>query len=161
VWVNCWGVRAGAGEFDVVDQVIFSFWINLWLRKRPLKYIGFGGKGYQVRDCLHPHDVVALMLKQIKADKANGRAQIVNVSGGAKNSMSLAQLSDWCAERFGPHAVAGDATPRAFDIPWMVLNSALASKIWDWQPVIRLENVLEEIAGHAENHPEWLDLSAP
>jgi CDP-paratose 2-epimerase len=161
VWINRCGVLAGAGQFGRADQGIFSFWINSWLRRRPLKYIGFGGKGCQVRDCLHPHDVVALILKQIKAGQANGRPQIVNVSGGVKNSMSLAQLSDWCAERFGPHTVAGDATPRAFDIPWMVLNSALASKIWDWQPVIRLENVLEEIAGHAESHPEWLDLSAP
>jgi CDP-paratose 2-epimerase len=161
VWVNRCGVLAGAGQFGRADQGIFSFWINSWLRKRPLKYIGFGGKGFQVRDCLHPHDLVALLLKQIRVGKPAVQPQIVNVSGGVKNSMSLAQLSDWCAGRFGPATVAVDATPRPFDIPWMVLNSALASKIWGWQPVIRMENVLDEIASHAESHPEWLDISAP
>lgn len=161
VWINRCGVLAGAGQFGRADQGIFSFWIHSWRQKRPLKYIGFGGKGFQVRDCLHPHDVVTLMLKQMQATNAGTRPQIVNVSGGVKNSMSLAQLSDWCAGRFGPHAVASDAAPRAFDIPWMVLNSALASKIWNWQPAIRLENVLDEIADHAESHPEWLDISAP
>lgn len=161
VWINRCGVLAGAGQFGRADQGIFSFWINSWLRKRPLKYIGFGGKGFQVRDCLHPHDVVELMLKQLKAGKADDRPQIVNVSGGVKNSMSLAQLSDWCGGRFRPHTVAGDPAPRAFDIPWMVLNSALASKIWNWHPAIRVETVLEEIASHAESHPDWLDISAP
>jgi len=161
VWINRCGVLAGAGQFGRPDQGIFSFWINSWLRQRPLKYIGFGGKGFQVRDCLHPKDVAALVLKQMAAGTAGKRPRIVNVSGGAKSAMSLAQLSEWCAERFGAYEVKADGTPRAFDIPWMVLNSALASKIWKWQPETSVENILAEIARHAESHPEWLDLSAP
>jgi CDP-paratose 2-epimerase len=161
VWINRCGVLAGAGQFGRPDQGIFSFWINSWLRQRPLKYIGFGGKGFQVRDCLHPKDIVPLMLKQIGAGTAGKLPRIVNASGGAKSAMSLAQLSDWCAERFGAHEVKADGTPRPFDIPWMVLNSALASKIWKWQPETPMENILDEIARHAESHPDWLDLSAP
>ncbi len=34
---------AGAGQFGRADQGIFAYWINAWLRRRPLKYIGFGG----------------------------------------------------------------------------------------------------------------------
>ena len=64
VWINRCGVLAGAGQFGRADQGIFAFWINAWLRRRPLTYIGFGGKGYQVRDCLHPRDLIPLLLKQ-------------------------------------------------------------------------------------------------
>jgi CDP-paratose 2-epimerase len=161
VWINRCGVLAGAGQFGRPDQGIFSFWINSWLRRQPLKYIGFGGKGCQVRDCLHPEDTVPLLLKQMRAGRGGKQPRIVNVSGGSRNSMSLRQLSDWCAARFGPHQVASDAATRAFDIPWMVLDSALAAKTWDWQPETSLKNVLDEIARHAELHPEWLELSLP
>lgn len=161
VWVNRCGVLAGAGQFGRPDQGIFSFWINSWLRKRPLKYLGFGGNGFQVRDCLHPKDIVSLLLKQMPAGATGNQPRIVNVSGGVESAMSLAQLSDWCAKRFTPHHVETDGSSRPFDIPWMVLNSALARKIWNWQPETPVENILDEIARHAEKHPEWLDLSAP
>ncbi len=58
VFINRCGVLAGAGQFGRADQGIFAYWINAWLRQRPLKYIGFGGNGYQVRDCLHPRDLL-------------------------------------------------------------------------------------------------------
>jgi len=73
--------------------------------------------------------------------------------------MSLTQLTDWCNARFGRHAVAADANPRPFDIPWIVLDSTLASRQWNWQPKISLENILDEIARHAELNPNWLEIS--
>ncbi len=161
VWINRCGVLAGAGQFGRADQGIFSFWINSWLRRQPLRYLGFGGRGFQVRDALHPNDVVPLLLKQMRAGKSARQPRTVNVSGGAGQAMSLAQLSDWCGARFGPHQVVADGSPRAFDIPWMVLDSALAAKSWSWRPETSLENILEEIARHAEAHPGWLELSAP
>ncbi|MFM8887137.1 MAG: NAD-dependent epimerase/dehydratase family protein, partial [Chthoniobacterales bacterium] len=66
VWVNRCGVMAGAGQFGKPDQGIFSFWIHSWAREAPLKYIGFGGTGHQVRDCLHPEDLLDLVLKQLE-----------------------------------------------------------------------------------------------
>jgi CDP-paratose 2-epimerase len=158
VWINRCGVLAGAGQFGKADQGIFSFWLNAHLRRRPLKYIGFDGGGHQVRDCLHPRDLVPALLAQMKSD-GKGRPRIANFSGGAANSMSLAQLTDWCDARFGKHAVATDANPRPFDIPWMVLDATLAEKTWNWSPKILLPQVLEEIAQHAEQHPNWLELS--
>jgi len=59
------GVMAGAGQFGRADQGIFSWWIRHWLAGRPLAYIGFGGRGLQVRDCLHPDDLVTLLVAQI------------------------------------------------------------------------------------------------
>lgn len=161
VFVNRCGVLAGAGQFGRADQGIFAYWINSWLRRRPLKYLGFGGHGHQVRDCLHPADLVPLLEKQMTAGKMSSADRLVNVSGGGASAMSLKQLSDWCATRFGPHAVAQDGTPRPFDIPWIVLDHAKATRLWDWQPQRAIPQILDEIARHAEVHPDWLDLSAP
>ena len=158
VWINRCGVLAGAGQFGKADQGIFSFWLNAHLRKRPLKYIGFDGGGHQVRDCLHPRDLVPVLLAQM-SDGDKGKPRIANFSGGAKNSLSLAQLTEWCDARFGQHAVASEAAPRPFDIPWMVLDSSLAEKAWNWSPKILLPQVLDEIAKHAEQNPNWLEIS--
>ena len=161
VFINRCGVLAGAGQFGRADQGIFAYWINAWLRQRPLKYLGFGGHGHQVRDCLHPRDLVPMLEKQFAAPKVAATDRLANFSGGAASAMSLQQLSDWCAQRFGPHAVAPDGTPRPFDLPWIVLDHAKATRLWDWRPATPTLAILDEIAAHAEAHPDWLELSAP
>jgi CDP-paratose 2-epimerase len=161
VFVNRCGVLAGAGQFGRADQGIFAYWINAWRRKRALKYLGFGGSGHQVRDALHPRDLVGVLEKQFAAPKLAATDRVVNFAGGAANAMSLRQLSAWCAAKFGPHAVAADGAPRPFDIPWMVLDCAKAARVWGWKPQTPLAAILDEIAAHAEAHPEWLDVSAP
>jgi len=159
VWVNRCGVLAGAGQFGRADQGIFTYWIHAYKHRRPLKYIGFTGDGFQVRDCLHPKDLAVLVADQLRQpDKKVRRVQ--NVSGGVAQSMSLAQLSDWCAKRFGVHEVLSVAENRPFDIPWMVLDSALATEQWGWKPAVTLDETLEEIAVHAESNPGWLEMSA-
>lgn len=159
VWINRCGVLAGAGQFGRADQGIFSYWVNAYLRRAPLRYIGFDGAGHQTRDCLHPRDLLAVLQKQF-ASVEPGRPRVVNFGGGTENSMSLAQLSQWCAERFGPHEVASDPTPRPFDVPWLVMDSRLAGQTWDWRPVTTLQTILEEMAEHATAHPRWLEMSA-
>ncbi|HEX4630447.1 MAG TPA: NAD-dependent epimerase/dehydratase family protein [Chthoniobacterales bacterium] len=159
VWINRCGVLAGAGQFGHVEQGIFSYWINAYRRRRPLRYIGFDGAGRQCRDCFHPRDLVPLLKKQFAADSSSN-PRVVNLGGGARNAMSLAELSRWCAARFGEHEVTADSKPRLFDVPWLVMDSRLARETWDWQPAIGLEEILQEIANHAEAHPDWLEISA-
>lgn len=159
VWVNRCGVLAGEGQFGRPDQGIFAFWINAYLRGRPLKYFGFSGAGFQTRDALHPRDLLPLLLKQMKGRNPEA-PPILNLGGGAANAISLSQLSDWCAARFRKRGVDRDGTARRFDLPWVVMDSRLAKKVWDWQPETTLSNILEEIALHAEKNPHWLDLSA-
>jgi CDP-paratose 2-epimerase len=158
VRINRCGVLAGAGQFGRADQGIYSFWIHSWLREKPLKYIGFEGKGRQVRDCLHPRDLVPLLRKQFEASGAD-RTRTLNIAGGAASSLSLAQLSAWCTERFGPRSIASDPAPRPFDLPWVVLDATLAGERWDWRPHTSILSVLEEIAVHAEKNPGWLEIS--
>lgn len=160
VWINRCGVLAGAGQFGRADQGIFAYWINAWLRRQPLQYIGFGGRGSQTRDCLHPADLIPLLMQQIAAPTAT-KPRVVNLGGGPANAMSLAQLSTWCAERFGVHEVQKNPEPRRFDIPWAVMDSRTAAESWDWNVQTPLSSILEEIAVHAEAHSDWLELSAP
>ena len=160
VWINRCGVMAGAGQFGRADQGIFTYWIHSWLYRRPLRYIGFGGKGYQVRDCLHPADLVMLLEQQLKPRAASFESRIVNVGGGRDSAMSLVQLSAWCRERLGDHDVTSAPESRAFDVPWLVLDCGAASRLWNWQPLRRTEDILEEILAHAREHPGWLDLSS-
>jgi len=157
-WINRCGVLAGPGQFGKADQGIFAYWINAYLRRRPLTYLGFGGKGHQVRDCLHPRDLIELLQKQTSGG-GGAEERIVNLGGGADHAMSLAELSRWCAGRFGSHAVASEPAMRRFDIPWLVMDAALAKRRWDWEPQTSLEQILDEIALHAEQNPHWLELS--
>jgi CDP-paratose 2-epimerase len=87
--------------------------------------------------------------------------RVVNLSGGSASTLSLRQLSEWCASRFGAHEVTADGAPRPFDIPWIVLDHAKATRLWGWRPQTPVMTILDEIAAHAQSHPGWLDLSAP
>ncbi|HEX2099054.1 MAG TPA: NAD-dependent epimerase/dehydratase family protein, partial [Candidatus Synoicihabitans sp.] len=161
VFVNRCGVLAGAGQFGRADQGIFSYWLHSHRQRAPLRYIGFDGGGHQVRDCLHPRDLVDLLQRQFSAPSLAPEQRVVNVSGGAVSAMSLRQLTAWCDERFGAHPVASDATPRPFDLPWVVLDHAKATALWSWRPSTSTAAILDEIAAHAEQNPDWLAVSAP
>ena len=43
--INRCGVIAGPWQFGKVDQGVFTLWMLAHYFKKPLKYIGFGGKG--------------------------------------------------------------------------------------------------------------------
>jgi CDP-paratose 2-epimerase len=159
VWINRCGVMAGAGQFGKADQGIFAFWLHSWKENRPLKYIGFGGHGFQVRDCLHPRDLVSLLVQQV-ATTNDDRPPVVNFSGGASSARSLAQLSEWCTHRWGPRTIASDPTPRAFDLPWVVLDNSLASQVWNWRPQTTTDQILDEIANFADTQANWIGDSA-
>ncbi|EMI52277.1 NAD-dependent epimerase/dehydratase family protein [Rhodopirellula sallentina] len=158
VWINRCGVMAGAGQFGKADQGIFAFWLHSWREGRNLKYIGFGGHGHQVRDCLHPRDLTDLLVKQL-ATECGDKARIINVSGGVSSSRSLKQLSNWCGEHWSPAEVASDHTPRPFDLPWVVLDHTLATETWGWTPETSTDQVLNEIADFAETESNWIEFS--
>jgi CDP-paratose 2-epimerase len=158
VWIDRCGVLAGAGQFGTPDQGIFSYWINAHLRKRPLRYIGFDGTGHQVRDALHPRDLATLLELQIRSTRNEG-SRVYTAGGGIRNSTSLANLNTWCDSRFGRYVPEHDSKPRPYDVPWLVIDSSEAANDFGWKPDATLEMILDEISGHAEQHPDWLERS--
>ena len=123
-----------------------------------MKYLGFGGTGHQVRDAVHPNDLADLLLRQIEQPQLSS-GKTWNIGGGAANAMSLAQLSRWCADRFGKHDVQPDGTPRPFDVPWMVMDNQKVEQAFGWQPKTSLSDILSGIADHHRQNPNWLELS--
>jgi len=157
VVVNRCGVLAGAGQFGTAEQGIFSYWVRAWAAGRPLKYSGFGGGGYQVRDALHPRDLADLIERQIRDGAEAGG--VWNIGGGAGNAMSLARLSEWCRHRFGQRDVAVDSATRRWDVPWIVMDATAAATRFGWRRTRSIADILGEIADHHDRHPEWLGVS--
>jgi len=154
VWINRCGVLAGAGQFGTAEQGIFSYWLHAHAIKHRLRYIGFGGLGFQVRDAFHPDDLADLIRIQFRHEACTD--PIFHAGGGRENSMSLAQLTAWCDARFGPHRPESDDRPRPFDIPWVVMDSARTARELGWRPSRTLVSILDEIADHADRNPGWL-----
>jgi hypothetical protein len=55
--------------------------MNAYLRRRPLKCIGFGGKSFQVYDAFHPRDLVPLLSKQFDC-RSSAENRVFNFGGG-------------------------------------------------------------------------------
>jgi CDP-paratose 2-epimerase len=151
------GVLAGGGQFGTAAQGVFSYWVRAWASGRPLTYLGFEGTGQQVRDALHPRDLADLVERQLRAGSAG--AGVWNAGGGPPNAMSLAQLSGWCADRFGPRTIIPDHERRKWDVPWIVMDAARARARFGWTPSVGLMPLLDEIAEHHRLHPGWLSLT--
>ena len=157
VWINRCGVLAGAGQFGTAEQGIFSYWLHAHAARLPLRYIGFGGSGHQVRDAFHPQDLAALIALQLR--RTPPPDPIYNIGGGAENAMSLAQLTAWCDGRFGPHQPESDLRPRPFDIPWFIMDYRRTQTDFGWKPERTLASILDEIAAHGGSNPGWLQRS--
>jgi CDP-paratose 2-epimerase len=158
VWIDRCGVIAGPGQFGRIDQGIFSYWIYQWLLGAPLKYVGYGGKGLQVRDFVSPGDLVRLLEAQIRNPGA-AAPRILNVGGGPERSMSLAELSSFCRENVGPAPPVGAvAETRRYDIPYYVTDAAEAERAWGWTPVEPRDQTLQAIARWARDNRELLPL---
>jgi CDP-paratose 2-epimerase len=160
VWIDRCGVLAGAGQFGTPDQGVFSYWIHAHAQRRPLRYIGFDGAGKQTRDVFHPRDLTALVDAQLNAASGSHAQRIYCAGGGRANSISLARLNAWCDARFGAHAPSADTRPRQYDIPWVIMDSSDAQRDFGWRVETPMQEVFEEIAQHAERHPDWLERSA-
>ena len=158
VWINRCGVLAGAGQLGTPDQGVFSYWIHAHARRRPLRYIGFDGTGKQTRDVFHPRDLTVLADAQMNCQRSDGQ-RIYCAGGGRSNAISLAQMTRWCDRRFGKHAPSADTRPRPYDIPWVIMDSSDAERDFGWRVAFPLDQILEEIARHAESHPDWLETS--
>jgi CDP-paratose 2-epimerase len=83
--------------------------------------------------------------------------KIVNLGGGIENCMSLKELSNWCEERFGSNEIISSEEVRPMDAPWIVMDSTTAQNAWNWNVEIKIEDILNEIAQHAEENATWLE----
>jgi CDP-paratose 2-epimerase len=132
--INRCGVVAGPWQMGTVDQGVFSHWMLAHHFGRPLRYIGFGGAGKQVRDLLHVEDLLDLLDRQL-ADASRWDGVTVNVGGGRRCSLSLLETTVLCAEISGRTvAVGGSAENRPGDIPIYLSDCTRLFSLTDWRP---------------------------
>jgi len=146
VVINRCGVIAGPGQFGKTDQGVFTLWVARHYFGRPLKYTGFGGKGLQVRDLLHPEDLCDLVSRQLESwDQISGHT--FNVGGGRSGSVSLQEFTTLCQETLGRKVpITEDPTKNPVDVPWYMTDHAKATALFDWAPRHRPKQIVEDIA---------------
>jgi CDP-paratose 2-epimerase len=128
------GVIAGPWQMGKVDQGVFTHWMLAHLFRRPLSYIGFGGKGKQVRDLIHIDDLVDLVERQL-LDPAAWDGRTVNVGGGRDCSLSLLETTAICQDLTGNEVpIEPVEETRAGDVPIYLSDCARLFSLDDWRP---------------------------
>lgn len=159
------GVIAGPWQMGKVDQGVFTHWMLAHHFRQPLKYIGFGGRGKQVRDLLHVEDLVDLVELQL-LDPQEWDGRTVNVGGGRECSLSLLETTEICRELTGNEVpIEPVEETRAGDVPIYLSDCARLFSLSGWRPKRSAEQVLadihEWIAADDERIAAALDIDAP
>jgi CDP-paratose 2-epimerase len=144
--VNRCGVITGPWQMGKVDQGFFVHWAARHFYRRPLVYVGFGGTGHQVRDVLHIADLYELVRTQVATSEDHSGCTY-NVGGGPQCSVSLAELTNLCAERIHGSAPPVGSQPQTHpsDVPFYVSDIRKISARTKWQPRHNVENTLDDV----------------
>lgn len=144
VIINRCGVIAGPWQLGKVDQGVFTFWLAQHYFGRPLKYIGFGGAGKQVRDLLHIADLCALVDLQV-AQLQRHRGTVYNVGGSVGCSLSLREATEICRTITGNTvSITPDLQDRPADVAWYVTSNARVTAELGWTPAHTAASVMAD-----------------
>jgi len=154
--INRCGVIAGPWQFGKVDQGVFTYWMLAHYFRKPLEYIGFGGKGKQVRDLLHVDDLCRLIDLEINNfSKVNGNTY--NIGGGREISLSLLETTKLCQEITGNKVRIGKKTGnRPGDIVVYLTDNQKVNKDLNWYPQKTPKVILVDIFNWIRNNEEKL-----
>lgn len=144
--VNRFGLLTGPGQMAKSDQGVIALWVLAHLLDRPLKYIGFGGTGKQVRDFLHVDDFCALVVDQVQhLDRYEGR--VWNAGGGRDYSLSLLELTRVCEEVTGRKiAIGTDPANRPADVRIYLTDASAVRAVNGWRPRLDAVATVTDIA---------------
>ena len=143
--INRCGVLAGPWQFGKADQGIAAFWTAAHYLEKPLKYIGFGGNGKQVRDMLHIDDLIRLIKMQI-AEPVKFADDIYNVGGGNFSSASLLELTELCRDVTGNSVeITPELEMRYADIPIYISDNRKITDFCGWKPEKSIDTLIRDI----------------
>jgi CDP-paratose 2-epimerase len=139
------GVIAGPWQMGKVDQGVFTHWVLSHYAGRPLRYIGYGGTGKQVRDLLHIDDLVDLIEDQL-ARPDHWAGVTANVGGGRECSLSLLETTELCRELTGNEVpVEPSDETRPGDVRVYLSDCARLFASTEWRPQRTPRDVLADI----------------
>lgn len=146
------GVIAGPWQMGKVDQGFVAHWVLAHQLGEPLRYLGFGGTGKQVRDVLHVEDAAALIEEQL-VDPGGWDGVVANAGGGVAQSVSLRELTDLTREATGKTTlVETGGEDRPGDVPLYVSDCSLLRSKTGWRPERDLPAIVEDVARWASSH---------
>ena len=154
--INRCGVLAGPWQMGKVDQGFVALWVSRHVYGKPLKYLGWGGEGHQVRDLLHVEDLADLVLAQL-ARPETFDARVYNVGGGRAVSTSLAELTALCQELTGRAVPVGrdpDTTP--LDVRIYLTDAKKVQAEYGWAPRRSVRTIAEDTTTWLQDHLEVL-----
>jgi len=143
--INRCGVIAGPWQMGKVDQGVFTHWVVSHHFNRELAYIGYGGRGKQVRDLLHPDDLVDLVDAQLAAP-GDWAGATLNVGGGKDCSLSLREATDICVELTGTTVpFRSEPENRPGDVRIYLSDCTRLYGRTDWRPQRGAKRIMEDI----------------
>ncbi|HPS26934.1 MAG TPA: NAD-dependent epimerase/dehydratase family protein [Bacteroidales bacterium] len=143
--ITRFGVIAGPRQMGKTDQGVATLWLAKHYWKKPLKYIGYGGMGKQVRDILHIDDLFDLVDLQIhRIEKFEGR--VFNAGGGLQNSVSLLEMTRICESITGNKLkIESELKNRPADLRIYITDNSKIKKEVGWNPKKSVETIFVDI----------------
>jgi CDP-paratose 2-epimerase len=142
---NRCSVIAGPWQMGKVDQGIVALWVFRHYFGKPLKYIGYGGTGKQVRDMLHVVDLCDLIAEQISHFE-NWEGWLGNVGGGFEISSSLLELTAHCKKITGHEIpIVPEPENRQADLRIFIADCSRLSSKTNWRPKCGVEKIVADV----------------
>ncbi len=149
--INRLGVIAGPGQWGKSDQGVFTFWMVRHFFGGNLSYNGFGGKGLQVRDLLHPKDLYELIKLQIdhlfSLNDNSSHVGLYNAGGGESCSTSLLELTGICQEITQKKlSITSKPETNIVDIPYYITDNTKVKNAYpSWKVRYDVPELMKEI----------------
>ena len=143
--INRCGVIAGPWQMGRIDQGVFAFWVLNHYFRRNLNYIGFGGKGKQVRDLIHIDDLFNLI--ELEIDKMPiCKGKTYNVGGGCNCTLSLLEATRLCTELTGNKIeIGGIERNREMDVRIYISDNRKVQQDLGWFVQKSPYNILSDV----------------
>lgn len=142
---NRCSVIAGPWQMGKVDQGVVALWVFRHYFGKPLKYIGYGGTGKQVRDMLHVADLCDLVTEQI-SNFEKWEGWLGNVGGGLDISASLLELTGICKKVIGREVpIAAETENRQADLRIFLADSSKLFSRTNWRPKRSVEKIVADV----------------
>ena len=142
---NRCSVIAGPWQMGKVDQGVVALWVFRHYFGKPLKYIGYGGTGKQVRDMMHVADLCDLIAEQI-SNFENWEGWLGNVGGGLEISSSLLELTGICKNVIGREVpIAAEIENRQADLRIFLADSSKLFLRTNWRPKRGVEKIVADV----------------
>jgi len=122
-----------------------SYWVKQHLTGGELNYIGYGGKGRQVRDILNVDDLCRLIDYEVN-NMARVNGETFDVGGGIANSVSFKELTEIVQKvTWRKIKVGGVKENRKSDIEVYVSDLRHVKRVTGWEPRKTVKETVSDV----------------